>query len=105
MWHAFLEFCRNRVQKFLSRRMSAVDKRQEVQMEALTLQRYDEWLATHMEELVGRYPSKVVAIHADHIVFIGDSEAEVYQWVHRTALTPMPLIFRVPRAEDLDAIL
>jgi hypothetical protein len=85
--------------------MSAVDKRQEVQMEALALQQYDEWLAAHMEELVGRYPSKVVAIHKDQIVFIGEAEAEVYQWVHRTVLTPMPLVFRVPRAEDLDAIL
>jgi hypothetical protein len=82
-----------------------VDKRQEIQMEALALQKYDEWLAAHMEELVGRYPSKVVAIYEDQIVFIGDAEADVYQWVHKTALTPMPLVFRVPRAEDLDAIL
>ncbi len=82
-----------------------MDKRQEVQMDALALQKYDEWLAVHMEELVGRYPSKVVAIHADQVVFTGDSEAEVYQWVHQTALTPMPLVFRVPRVEDLDTIL
>jgi hypothetical protein len=46
-----------------------------------------------------------VAIHEDQVVFIGDSEVEVYQWVHKTALTPMPLVFRVPRAEDLDTIL
>ena len=82
-----------------------MDKQQEIQMEALALQKYDDWLAAHMEELVSRYPSKVVAIHEDHIVFIGDSEAEVYQWVHKTVLTPMPLVFRVPRAEDLDTIL
>lgn len=77
----------------------------EVQMAATALQKYDDWLAEHMEELVDRYPSKVVAIHEDQVVFIGDSEAEVYQWVHKTALTPMPLVFRVPRAEDLDTIL
>ena len=77
----------------------------EVQMEAGILQKYDEWLAEHMEDLVGRYPSKVVAVHEDQVVFIGDSEAEVYQWVHKTALTPMPLVFRVPRVEDLHAIL
>lgn len=85
--------------------MSAVARIQEVQMEAGILQKYDEWLAEHMEELVGRYPSKVVAVHEDQVVFIGDSEAEVYQWVHKTALTPMPLVFRVPHAEDLHAIL
>ncbi len=77
----------------------------EVNMEALALQKYDDWLAEHLEELVDRYPSKVVAVHEDQVVFIGDSEAEVYQWVHKTALTPMPLVFRVPRAEDLDTIL
>ena len=82
-----------------------MDKRQEVQMEAAALQKYDEWLAAHMEELVARYPSKVVAIHEDQVVFIGDSEVEVYQWLQKTALTPMPLVFRVPRAEDLDTIL
>jgi hypothetical protein len=85
--------------------MSAVARIQEVQMEAGILQKYDEWLAEHMEELVGRYPSKVVAVHEDQVVFIGDSEAEVYQWVHKTALTPMSLVFRVPRVEDLNAIL
>jgi len=74
-------------------------------MEALALQKYDDWLAEHMEELVDRYPSKVVAIHEDQVVFIGDAEAEVYQWVHKMALTPMPLVFRVPRAADLDTIL
>jgi hypothetical protein len=35
----------------LSRRTSAVDKKQEVQIEAVVLQMYDEWLATRMEEL------------------------------------------------------
>jgi len=74
-------------------------------MEAFTLQKYDEWLVEHMEELVNRYPSKVVAVHEDQVVFIGDSEAEVYQWVRKKALTPMPLVLRVPRAEDLDTLL
>ena len=82
-----------------------MDKRQEVQMDAAALQKYDEWLTAHMQELVGRYPSKVVAIHEDQVVFIGDSEVEVYQWVQKTALTPMPLVFRVPCEEDFDTIL
>jgi hypothetical protein len=74
-------------------------------MDAFVLQKYDEWLADHLEELVDRYPSQVVAIHEGHVVYSGASEAEVYQWVHKTGLTPMPLVFRVPRPEDLDAIL
>ena len=61
-----------------------MDKRQEGQLDACAWQQYDEWLAGHMEELVSRSPSKVVAIHADHIIFIGDAEAEVSQWGHKT---------------------
>ena len=74
-------------------------------MEAFILQEYDEWLADHTEELVSRYPSKVVAIHASQVVYVGDTEVEVYQWVGKTDLTPMPLVFRIPRAEDLDSVL
>ena len=55
-------------------------------MEAFVLREYDEWLADHLEELVGRYPSKVVAVHARQVVYTGDSEAEVYQWVGKTGL-------------------
>jgi hypothetical protein len=74
-------------------------------MEDPVLQEYDEWLTAHMEELVAHYPSKVVAVRAGRVVYTGDSEAEVYQWVRKTGLVPMPLVFRVPRKEDLDAIL
>ena len=74
-------------------------------MEAFVLWKYDEWLADHLEELVRRYPSKVVAIHEGQVVYTGDSEAEVYQWAAKAGLTPMPLVFRIPRAADLDSVL
>jgi hypothetical protein len=74
-------------------------------MEAFVLHKYDEWLADHMEELVRRYPSKVVAVHEGQVVYTGDAEVEVYQWVNKAGLTPMPLVFRIPRAEDLDSVL
>ncbi len=32
------------------------------EMEALQLEKYDEWLSEHMEELVAQNPGKVVAI-------------------------------------------
>jgi hypothetical protein len=78
---------------------------QETMMEAFVLREYDEWLADHMEELVSRYPSKVVAVHEGQVVYRGDAEVEVYQWVNKMGLTPMPLVFRIPRAADLDSIL
>ena len=69
-------------------------------MEASVWREYDEWLADHMEELIGQYPSKVVVIHQGQVVYTGDSEVEVYQWVARRGLTPMPLIFCIPRVEN-----
>jgi hypothetical protein len=58
-----------------------------------------------IEELVAGYPSRVVAIHRGRVVFTGDSEVEVYQWVRKSGLVPVPLVFRVPRGEDLRSIL
>lgn len=74
-------------------------------MEASQLKKYDEWLAEHFEELVAQYPGKVVAIHEEKIIFIGYLEADIYQRVRETGLEPMPLVFRVPREEDLQSIL
>lgn len=74
-------------------------------MEALQLQEYDEWLAEHLDELITQYPAKVLAIHEGQIIFIGDTEADIYRQVHEAGLEPMPLVFRVPREEDLQSIL
>ena len=74
-------------------------------MEAQILTKYDEWLAQHMEELVEKYPAKVVAVHEGKVVFVGDLEAEIYRKVREADLKPMPLVFRVPREEDLQSIL
>lgn len=74
-------------------------------MDAFVLQQYDAWLADHMEELVSQYPSQVVAIHAGQVIYTGTSEEDVYTWVRQRGLTPMPLVYRVPRPEDLNAIL
>ncbi len=74
-------------------------------MEASLLEEYDEWLAEHLEELVAKYPAKVVAIHKGGIVFVGDLEVDIYRRVREAGLEPSPLIFRVPREEDLQSVL
>ena len=66
-------------------------------MEASQLQKYDEWLTEHLDEIVAQYPDKVIAIHEGKVVIVGDFEGEVYSQI----LEPMPLVFRVPRKEDL----
>ena len=65
----------------------------------------DEWLQEHLEGLVAQYAGRVVAIQQGRIVAVGNTEAEVYQEVRRRKLKPMPLVFRVPREEDLQALL
>ncbi len=74
-------------------------------METLDLRQYDEWLALHMDELTLQYPEKTLALHAGKVVFISDTEVDVYRWVRQAGLQPMPLVFRVPREEDLQSIL
>ena len=74
-------------------------------MEATQLQEYDNWVADNLDYLVERYPGKVLAIHNGQVVFIGDSETEVYRYIKERTLKPMPLVFRVPREEDFHSIL
>jgi hypothetical protein len=71
----------------------------------MQLQEYDEWLAEHLEELMVQYPAKVVAIYEGKIIFVGHTEADIYQRIREANLEPMPLVFRVPCQEDLQSLL
>jgi len=74
-------------------------------MKAAQLMSYDRWLAEHLEDLMEKYPGKVVAIQDGKIIAIGDSEAEVYRMPQVQGAKEMPLVFRVPTLEDFQAIL
>lgn len=74
-------------------------------MEPIKLKEYDDWLAEHMDELIAKYPAKVLAIHEGKIIFVGDSEAEIYKKVRELGLESTPFVFRVPREEDFHSIL
>ena len=74
-------------------------------MESRVLQQYDNWLVEHLDELVNRYPGKVVAIHRGRVVAVGESEEDVYRRIRKQGLAPTPLVFRVPSEEDLQSIL
>ena len=69
------------------------------------MQQYDEWLAEHLEELMVQYPGKVVVIYEGQIIFVGDTESDIYRRIREADLEPMPLVFRVPCEEDLQSIL
>ena len=74
-------------------------------MKGSQLQEYDQWLAKHLDELVAQYPGKVVAIQEGKVLFNGDTEVEVYQQIRKAGYDCMPLVFRVPQEEDVQAIL
>jgi len=74
-------------------------------MEALQLEKYDEWLADHLDEIVTQYPGKVVAIYEGEVIIVGDTEGDVYSQIRERGLKPMPLVFRVPCEDDLQSIL
>ena len=74
-------------------------------MEVLQLHKYDEWLVEHLDELIIQYPGKVVAIHEGKVIIVGELESDVYNQIRKRGLKPMPLVFRVPREEDLQSIL
>lgn len=74
-------------------------------MDIAQLQVDDEWLADHLDELIERYAGRVIAVHQGVIIAVGDSEAEVYRQLRERGIDPMPLVFRVPRLEDIHSIL
>jgi len=65
-------------------------------MEPLQLQKYDEWLADHLEELVDQYAGKVAAIHEGRGILIGNTESDIYRQVSEAGLEPIPLSFAFP---------
>ena len=71
----------------------------------LALQRYDEWLVQHFEELVVEYPRNTIAVVGDEIVAVGDSEKEVDKLAREKYPKAIPFVFTVPAEEDLMCLL
>ena len=72
---------------------------------AKILQQHEDWLAAHLDELIDKYPGKIVAILNGEIVRIGDTYKEVYQPFLEADLEWMPLVVRVPHPDDLQELL
>lgn len=71
----------------------------------LDLQRYDNWLAEHFEELVVEYARKAIAVVDDRIVAVGDTEKEVDRAAREKYPEALPFVFTVPSEEDLVCLL
>jgi hypothetical protein len=69
------------------------------------LMAYDLWVAQHLDEMVRKYPRKVIAVYRDKLVAVGDSYKEVYAAARAQGITECPFAMEVPAAEDFEAIL
>ena len=69
------------------------------------MERDDEWLKSHLEEIVDHYAHKVIAILDQGIVGVGKSIAEVQRMMAERHPLRVPLIFEVPSREEFECLL
>ena len=69
------------------------------------MDRDDEWLKTHLEDIVDQYAHKVIAILDQGIVGVGESITEVQKLVVAQYPGRVPLIFEVPSGEEFECLL
>jgi hypothetical protein len=80
-------------------------KRKADMMDPKVLMNYHNWIVDHFEELVTKYPRKVIAVYRGKLVAVGDSYKEVFAAARQQGITERPLAMEVPTPEDLEAIL
>ncbi|MDV3002589.1 MAG: hypothetical protein N5P05_004244 (plasmid) [Chroococcopsis gigantea SAG 12.99] len=69
------------------------------------LQQHEDWLSSHIDELITQYLGKIVAILYGPIVGIGETYQEVYQPFLASGSEWMPIVMRIPHADDLQEVL
>ncbi len=74
-------------------------------MDPRVLRDYDRWVVKHFDELVRKYPRKVIAVYGGKLIAVGDSYKEVYAVARQRGIEECPLAMEVPSIEDLEAIL
>jgi hypothetical protein len=72
---------------------------------ALNIEKYEEWLEKHFEELVINYPHKAIAVVGEDIVVIGESEKEVDIKAREMFPHEIPFVITIPSEEDLICLL
>ena len=68
------------------------------------MEKDDEWLKSHLEEIVDRYAHRVIAILDQEIVGIGESIGEVQQTVAEKHPARVSLVFEVPSREEFTCL-
>ena len=63
------------------------------------LEKDNEWLADHYNEMIRKYPGKTIAVHDGEVVAVGDREIEDYCAARQG--TVGPLILNIPHPDDM----
>jgi hypothetical protein len=71
----------------------------------IVLERYNDWMANHYEQLVKEYPHKAIAVVGDEIVAIGKTEKEVDQIAREKYPDKIPFVTTLPSEEDFVCLL
>ncbi|MDI7261252.1 MAG: DUF5678 domain-containing protein [Thermodesulfobacteriota bacterium] len=69
------------------------------------LERYNDWMVTHYEELVKEYPHKAIAVVEGAIVAVGQTEKEVDEVAKRKYPDKIPFVTTLPSEEDFVCLL
>lgn len=77
----------------------------EIEKGAKILQQHDQWLAENLDQIIEKYPGKIVAILDGEIVAVGDTYKEVYAPFQNQNREWMPLAIRVPYPDEIQELL
>jgi len=69
------------------------------------LMAYGRWVTQHLDEMVRKYPGKVIAVYGGKLVAVGDTYKEVFAAARAQGITEQPFAMEVPRPENFEAIL
>ncbi len=71
----------------------------------IILERYNEWMVDHYEQLVKKYPHKAIAVVEDEIVAVGKTEKEVDEIARGKYPDKIPFVTTLPSEEDFVCLL
>jgi len=71
----------------------------------ILLEKYNDWMLAHYEELVKKYPHKATAVVEDEIVAVGRTEKEVDDIAMGKYPDKVPFVTTLPSEEDFLCLL
>jgi len=69
------------------------------------LEKYNDWMVAHYEELVKKYPHEAIAVVEGEIVAVGKTEKDVDELARRKYPDKVPFVTTLPSEEDFICLL